>query len=74
MAAVLITSKPGLTQVMLNVNPLPWFNNQILLLLKRAVGQFQPRFVGYQQQDSQELIAFLIDGLHEDLNRITNKP
>ena len=26
------------------------------------------------QQDSQELMAFLLDGLHEDLNRITNKP
>ena len=28
----------------------------------------------YQQQDSQELMAFLLDGLHEDLNRIKRKP
>ena len=33
-----------------------------------------PRFSGYQQQDSQELMAFLLDGLHEDLNRIKQKP
>uniref|UniRef100_A0A8C2XRN8 Ubiquitin carboxyl-terminal hydrolase n=1 Tax=Cyclopterus lumpus TaxID=8103 RepID=A0A8C2XRN8_CYCLU len=31
-------------------------------------------FSGYQQQDSQELLAFLLDGLHEDLNRIRKKP
>ena len=28
----------------------------------------------YQQQDSQELFNFLMDGLHEDLNRVKNKP
>ena len=39
-----------------------------------SVSQFAPRFSGYQQHDSQELVSFLIDGLHEDLNRITNKP
>lgn len=26
------------------------------------------------QQDSQEFVAFLLDGLHEDLNQITKKP
>ncbi|CAB1347388.1 unnamed protein product, partial [Coregonus sp. 'balchen'] len=31
-------------------------------------------FSGYQQQDSHELLAFLLDGLHEDLNRIRKKP
>ena len=39
-----------------------------------AVGRFAPQFSGYQQQDSQELMAFLLDGLHEDLNRIRKKP
>lgn len=38
------------------------------------VGKFAPQFSGYQQQDSQELLAFLLDGLHEDLNRIKKKP
>ncbi|CAL1543086.1 unnamed protein product [Lymnaea stagnalis] len=41
---------------------------------KVAVGRFAPQFSGYQQQDSQELMAFLLDGLHEDLNRIRKKP
>ncbi|ESO00675.1 hypothetical protein HELRODRAFT_101065 [Helobdella robusta] len=41
---------------------------------KVAVGRFKPEFSGYQQQDSQELMAFLLDGLHEDLNRIRKKP
>jgi ubiquitin carboxyl-terminal hydrolase 4/11/15 len=36
--------------------------------------RFAPQFSGYQQHDSQELLAFLLDGLHEDLNRIKNKP
>ncbi|KAG7280843.1 hypothetical protein CRUP_010825, partial [Coryphaenoides rupestris] len=30
-------------------------------------------FLGYQQHDSQELLSFLLDGLHEDLNRVKNK-
>uniref|UniRef100_T1IWA2 Ubiquitin carboxyl-terminal hydrolase n=1 Tax=Strigamia maritima TaxID=126957 RepID=T1IWA2_STRMM len=41
---------------------------------KMQVGRFAPQFSGYQQQDSQELMAFLLDGLHEDLNRIKKKP
>lgn len=41
---------------------------------KTQVGRFAPQFSGYQQQDSQELLAFLLDGLHEDLNRIQKKP
>ncbi|CAJ0943740.1 unnamed protein product, partial [Mesorhabditis belari] len=38
-----------------------------------TIGTFAPRFSGYAQQDSQELMAFLLDGLHEDLNRIKQK-
>jgi ubiquitin carboxyl-terminal hydrolase 4/11/15 len=41
---------------------------------KCVIGQFAPRFNGYAQQDAQELMAFLLDGLHEDLNRIFKKP
>uniref|UniRef100_A0A672IQA1 Ubiquitin carboxyl-terminal hydrolase n=1 Tax=Salarias fasciatus TaxID=181472 RepID=A0A672IQA1_SALFA len=41
---------------------------------KTQVGRFAPQFSGYQQQDSHELLAFLLDGLHEDLNRIRKKP
>ena len=39
-----------------------------------VVGRFAPRFSGYQQHDTQELLAFLLDGLHEDLNRVKQKP
>ncbi|KAI1715418.1 ubiquitin carboxyl-terminal hydrolase domain-containing protein [Ditylenchus destructor] len=42
--------------------------------LKGVIGQFAPRFNGYAQQDSQELTSFLLDGIHEDLNRIKDKP
>ncbi|XP_069760277.1 ubiquitin carboxyl-terminal hydrolase 15-like isoform X6 [Narcine bancroftii] len=45
-----------------------------LLCHSTQVGRFAPQFSGYQQQDSQELLAFLLDGLHEDLNRIRKKP
>ena len=38
------------------------------------MGTCAPQFSGYQQHDSQELLAFLLDGLHEDLNRVRQKP
>lgn len=41
---------------------------------KQVLQKFAPQFSGYQQHDSQELVAFLLDGLHEDLNRILKKP
>ena len=37
-----------------------------------TVGRCAPRFNGFQQQDAQELLAFVLDGLHEDLNRCYN--
>jgi len=39
-----------------------------------VIGRFAPQFMGYAQHDSQELLAFLLDGLHEDLNRILKRP
>lgn len=41
---------------------------------KRTISNFAPQFAGYQQHDSQELMSFLLDGLHEDLNRVHQKP
>lgn len=41
---------------------------------KRVIARFAPSFSGYGQQDSQEFLLFLLDGLQEDLNRIKNKP
>ncbi|XP_055351752.1 ubiquitin carboxyl-terminal hydrolase 32-like isoform X2 [Paramacrobiotus metropolitanus] len=42
--------------------------------LRMSIGKHKPSFNGYQQHDSQELLAFLLDGLHEDLNRVQEKP
>ncbi|XP_068086711.1 ubiquitin carboxyl-terminal hydrolase 32 [Anabrus simplex] len=44
------------------------------LKLRWTIGKYAPRFNGFQQHDSQELLAFLLDGLHEDLNRVHDKP
>ncbi|KAF2400684.1 UCH-domain-containing protein [Trichodelitschia bisporula] len=41
---------------------------------KAQLGRYAPMFSGYGQQDSQEFMSFLVDGLHEDLNRIIKKP
>lgn len=41
---------------------------------KSVLSTFSKTFEGYQQHDSQELLAFLLDGLHEDQNRVINKP
>lgn len=41
---------------------------------KAQLGTFAPQFNGYRQHDSQELLAFLLDGIHEDLNRVKNRP
>ncbi len=42
--------------------------------LKHSVARYAPQFSGYAQQDSQEFMSFLLDGLHEDLNLVKQKP
>ncbi|CAF2712660.1 unnamed protein product [Rotaria sp. Silwood2] len=42
--------------------------------LKQSVANYAPQFSGYSQQDSQEFMSFLLDGLHEDLNLVKVKP
>lgn len=42
--------------------------------LKSLVGQKASQFNGFAQHDAQEFMAFFLDGLHEDLNRIKKKP
>jgi ubiquitin carboxyl-terminal hydrolase 4/11/15 len=37
---------------------------------KGAISQFQSQFHGNNQHDAHELLSFLVDGLHEDLNRV----
>jgi len=41
---------------------------------KTSIQKFAPRFMGYAQQDSQEFLRYLLEGLHEDVNRVTKKP
>ncbi|PNJ54909.1 USP8 isoform 16 [Pongo abelii] len=40
---------------------------------KITIGKINDQFAGYSQQDSQELLLFLMDGLHEDLNKADNR-
>ena len=40
---------------------------------KRVIAKVAPIFSGYAQQDAHELLSFLLDGLHEDLNRVVDK-
>ncbi|XP_024049660.1 ubiquitin carboxyl-terminal hydrolase 8 [Terrapene carolina triunguis] len=40
---------------------------------KITIGKINDQFSGYSQQDSQELLLFLMDGLHEDLNKADNR-
>ncbi|CAH1129661.1 unnamed protein product [Ceutorhynchus assimilis] len=42
--------------------------------LKSQIQRFAPRFMGYSQQDAQEFLRYLLEGLHEDVNRVTTKP
>ncbi|KAA0173534.1 hypothetical protein FNF27_05029 [Cafeteria roenbergensis] len=42
--------------------------------LKAALGRFQSQFRGFRQHDAHELLSFLLDGLHEDCNRVLDKP
>merc|ERR1719193_3032245 len=41
---------------------------------KSAIAKFAPRFTGYAQQDAQEFLRYLLQGLAEDVNRVTSKP
>ena len=39
-----------------------------------ALSNYQKMFLGFNQYDSMEFLNYLLDGLHEDLNKVQNKP
>jgi ubiquitin carboxyl-terminal hydrolase 8 len=50
-----------------------WMNSAMLTSaspgrLKRSIAHLNPQFAGFLQQDSQELLTYFLDGLHEDLS------
>jgi ubiquitin C-terminal hydrolase len=45
-----------------------------LAKFKRTVGHFSSQFKGCRQHDAQEFISYLLDGIHEDLNRVKKRP
>ena len=54
-----------------------WFGNKQAVApwkFKKVISRFAPQFSGYNQHDSQELLVYFLDGLHEDLNLVKRKP
>jgi len=41
---------------------------------KQTISRFKKQFSNLEQQDSQEFLNILLDSLHEDLNRVKEKP
>ncbi|VDM41537.1 unnamed protein product [Toxocara canis] len=42
--------------------------------VKELVAEKAPQFANFAQHDAHEFLSFLLDGLHEDLNRVLSKP
>lgn len=54
-----------------------WFESEKFLYPKpfrTLIGRLQPDWAGPSQQDAHEVVDFLLDKLHEDLNRVLHKP
>ncbi|KAM3868768.1 ubiquitin carboxyl-terminal hydrolase 2-like [Diretmus argenteus] len=42
--------------------------------LKTQIQRYAPKFVGYNQQDAQEFLHYLLYGLHNEVNRVIVRP
>lgn len=54
-----------------------WFRHDASIQpvsFKKVLGRLQPDWAGLGQQDAHEVIGFLLDKLHEDLNIVGKKP
>jgi ubiquitin C-terminal hydrolase len=54
-----------------------WFGNNPYLSpfdFRKIFVEFVKQFAGFSQHDSHEMLAFMLDALHEDLNRVKDKP
>ena len=54
-----------------------WYGNNECILpiqFKKTFGKMYNAFNDYRQQDTQEFISYLLDALHEDLNKVLKKP
>ncbi len=38
---------------------------------RREIGTFAPKFLGFDQHDSQEFLQYTLDGIHTELNRVS---
>lgn len=71
--------KGALIKAFANLLQTMWKSNSIDSAInpqafKSQIQKFAPRFMGYSQQDAQEFLRYLLQGMHEDVNRVTSKP
>lgn len=52
----------------------PSHSGESTYALKRAIEKYNSTFSGYDQQDAQELLKALLEGINEDCNRVRKKP
>ncbi len=66
-----------IAKAMVDLQKRMWAEENVAFVVPRAVKEviadFAPQFEGYRQHDAQEFLAFLLDGLHEDLNQVKQK-